>query len=222
MEEAPKLDSPQEVTPQSSAIPKWRTDLGEVLSFLRTLAIFLAAAFLLRASVVEPFKIPSGSMRPTLKEGDHILVSKLSYGLRAPFLSKTVYQYSAPRRGDIVVFTRPDDPTTLENESKDNIIKRIVGLPGDIIEVKDTRVYINHQPLRETYAHWDPVRFREGNFDPETIPSGKVFVLGDNRDHSKDSRFWNDPFLPIERIKGRALFIYWSWNDIERIGKVLK
>lgn len=227
MEETPSTspESPPKVAATATpavSVPRWKADLNEVISFARTLALFLAAAFFLRASMVEPFKIPSGSMRKTLQEGDYILVNKLSYGLRLPFFTDTLYSFSTPRRGDIVVFVRIDDPMTTENEAKDHIIKRVVGLPGDIVEVKGTQVYINHQPLRESYAVWDKVAFREGNFAPETVPPGKVFLLGDNRDHSKDSRFWNDPFLPMHRITGRALIIYWSWHDIGRVGRILR
>src|SRR5690606_18672479 len=104
------------------------------------LALFLLAAFVLRASVVEAFKIPSGSMIPTLAIKDHILVSKLSYGLRLPFMNETVMQLSMPQRGDIVVFTRPDDELTAEDETETNIIKRVIGLPGEIVEVRNTKV----------------------------------------------------------------------------------
>jgi signal peptidase I len=161
-------------------------------------------------------------MIPTLKIGDHILVSKLSYGIHLPLLSKSVYQFGSPQRGDIVVFTREDDPISDEDDSKINIIKRVVGLPNDTVEVVGTKVYINQRELEEPYARWD-----EGGRDiwgPEKIPEGHVLLLGDNRDHSKDSRYWTDPFLPIERIKGRALIIYWTWDSefLGRIGKIIR
>ncbi|NDC37371.1 MAG: signal peptidase I [Proteobacteria bacterium] len=155
------LQSPLQTQPSSSTLT------GEVLSFLKTLAAFLIAAFLLRATVVEAFKIPSGSMIPTLRIGDHILVSKFSYGLRLPFMTSSVVQYDTPKRGDIVVFTRPDDPATLEDESGTNVIKRAVGLPGDLVEVRDTKVYINNQVLEEPYARWQEGGLRDGNFGPE-------------------------------------------------------
>jgi len=199
-----------------------RSDVREVVSFLKTLAIFLAAALVLRASVVEAFKIPSGSMLPTLQIGDHILVSKFSYGLRIPFMKKMALEYDTPRHGDIVVFTRPDDPSTPEDESDINIIKRVIGIPGDVVEVKGTRLFINNQLAQESYARWEEGGIREGNFDPERVPEGHVFMLGDNRDHSRDSRFWPNPFLDIKRIKGRALLIYWSWEDLSRIAKLIQ
>ena len=196
----------------------------ESISFLKTLAIFILAAFILRGTVVEAFKIPSLSMFPTLRVGDHILVSKLSYGFRLPLISRTVYQYGIPKRADVVVFTRPDEPDTEEDESATNIIKRIIGLPGDIVEVRGTSVYINNQLIMEPYAQWQEGGIPEGNFGPERVPEGKVFLMGDNRDHSKDSRFWGDGFhyLDIGLIKGRALIIYFSWDSLSRVGNVIR
>ena len=208
-------------TPPSSG-PR-RKEVSEIVSFFKTLALFLVLAFFLRASVVEAFKIPSGSMQPTLDIDDHILVSKFSYGLRLPFFKKVVYQYSQPQRGDIVVFTRPDLPDTEDDESDVNIIKRVIGLPGDKVRVDDMTVYINDAPLKEPWTTQWLLRGREGNFPSTTVPEGHVFLLGDNRDHSKDSRFWEDShFLDIGRIKGRALIIYWSWRQPSRIGTVIR
>ena len=162
-------------------------------------------------------------MKPTLRIGDYILVSKLSYGLRLPFVDEIVYQYAEPKKGDIVVFTRVDDPYTVdENESKDNIIKRVIGLPGDEIEVQRNRLYINKVLQDESYAVWQKGGDPLGNFGPETVPEDHVLVLGDNRDHSRDSRFWLNPFLPQERLKGRALFVYWSWDELSRIGNIIE
>lgn len=193
----------------------WKTEL---LSFVKTIVFLIVIVIIFRASILEPYKIPSGSMIPTLRIGDQILVSKLSFGIRLPFIDDIIWRYSSPKRGDIVVFTRPDDPTTSVNESKDNIIKRVIGLPGDTIEVRRRTVYINGKALEEDYARWDHGGPPSGNFGPEKIPADHVIVLGDNRDQSKDSRFWNNPFLPMERLKGRALFVYWSWDDLSRIG----
>jgi signal peptidase I len=206
--------------PVISASPSSKNN--EVLSFVKTLTLFLIAALFLRSTVVEAFKIPSLSMFPTLKIGDHLLVSKLSYGVRLPFFVDSVTLFDTPSRGDIVVFTRPDEPQTTEDESSINIIKRVIGLPGDTVEVRDTRVFINGKVLDEPYARWQEHGIIDGYFGPETIPPGHVFLLGDNRDHSKDSRFWREPFLDIHRIKGRALIIYWSWDSLSRIGTVLR
>ena len=198
----------------------------EMVSFCKTLAVFLLIAYFLRASVVEAFKIPSGSMIPTLRVGDHILVSKLSYGIRLPFMESFLIQYSQPRRGDIVVFTRPpDDPSIPPEDININIIKRVIGLPGDTVEVRDTKLYINNQLYSENYARYDEGGLREGNFGPEKVPPNHIFMLGDNRDHSKDSRFWQNPFLPVQRVKGRALVVYWTWDKkdwLKRMGKIIR
>ena len=197
---------------------KW----GEFFSVAKSLCLFLAIAFLLRASVVEAFKIPSSSMEPTLEIGDHILVNKLSYGLRLPFRATAVLNYSVPQRGDVVVFTLPDDHATPEiDESETNIIKRVIGLPGDTVKVQGTKLYINGKVYSEDekYAVW--VLGGRTDFGPVTVPAGKVFLLGDNRDQSKDARFWIDPFLDISRIKGRAFIIYWNWPPWGRIFHII-
>ncbi len=201
---------------ENAPTPPPPTAKQEVISFLKTVALFLVLAFFLRASVVEAFKIPSASMVPTLRIGDHILVSKLSYGLRLPLLSGFLYQYGEPVRGDIVVFTRDEDPST-------NIIKRVVGIPGDLIEVRNTKVLINNQMSYEPYARYELNGIK--NFGPERVPAGHIFMLGDNRDHSRDSRFWDDsPWLSIQNVKGRAMIIYWSWDPSwrDRLGKILR
>jgi len=210
-------DSPSRSAPATTeAQPAPLTATQEVISFLKTLSIFLVIAFLLRASVVEAFKIPSGSMIPTLRIGDHILVSKLSYGFRLPFVTKFIYQFAEPQHGDIVVFTRPDEPDT-------NIIKRVIGIPGDLIEVRQTKLFINNQLQYEPYARYELNGIK--NFGPERVPEGHIFMLGDNRDHSRDSRFWEEtPWLEIQRVKGRALIIYWSWDPSwrDRLGKLVQ
>ncbi len=210
-------------TPSSASTsdPRPTSTTGEVVSFLKTLAVFLVAAYILRASVVEAFKIPSLSMYPTLKVGDHILVNKLSYGFRLPLMTDSLSLYDTPKRGDIVVFTRPDEARTPEDESSINIIKRVIGLPGETVEVRGTKVLINGKELDEPYARYQEHGIPDGYFGPDTVPEGHIFLMGDNRDHSKDSRFWENPFLDLHRVKGRALIIYWSWDSLKRIGTVL-
>jgi signal peptidase I len=189
-----------------------------VVTFFKTLGFILAIAFGIRVTIVEPFKIPSGSMIPTLEIGDFILVIKFKYGLRMPFMTNSVVSWSSPARGDVVVFTRPDDPNTPdEDDSKINIIKRVVGLPGDSVEVRRAKVYINGKALEESYARWAEGGKFEGSFGPKRVPEGHVLLLGDNRDNSKDSRFWTDPFLDQRRIKGKAVLIFWSFDSFSRI-----
>lgn len=152
----------------------------------------------------EAFKFPSASMEPTLRPGDHLIVKKL-------WLSQ-----ENVLRGDIVVFTHENDPEV-------NILKRVVGLPGETIEIRDDTVFINSEPLLESYAQWeqvdDPVSFE---FPAQKIPADSIFVLGDNRHQSKDSRFFDPPFIPLNRVKGKAQYIYWSWEgDEDQLGKRL-
>jgi signal peptidase I len=194
----------------------------EFFSLIKSLSIFFAIAFLLRASVVEAFKIPSSSMEPTLEIDDHILVNKLSYGLRVPFKAESVVEFKMPKRGDVVVFTLPDDPDTPEiDESETNIIKRVIGLPGDAIMVRGTKLFVNGKVYDEDekYAVW--LLGGRKDFGPVTVPPAKVLLLGDNRDQSKDSRFWPDPFLDAKRIKGRAFIIYWNLRMLWRMFHII-
>ncbi len=203
--------------------PQKTTLWGEFVAFTKTLVLILALAFGIRTAVVEPFKIPSGSMIPTLQVGDYILVLKFWYGLRIPFVGKPVVTWHHPSRGDVVVFTRPDDPNTpQEDDSAIHIIKRVIGLPGDTIEVRGGHPLINGQPLQEPYAQWAEGGNTDGDIGPLTIPDGKVMLLGDNRDRSKDSRFWTDPLLDESRIKGRAVIVFWSWDSLSRIFNVIR
>lgn len=195
-------------TQTAAAENKHKSRKEEAIEFLRTVIVFVAVALLLRATVVEAFKIPSSSMEPTLEIGDHILVNKLSYGLRLPFVTESIYNFRTPRRYDVVVFTLPED-------SGVNIIKRVIGTPGDTVEVKGTQVFVNGEPLKDdVYGRW--VLGGKKDFGPAKVPPGHVFMMGDNRDQSRDSRFWTDPdetpapFLEISRIKGRAFIIYWN------------
>jgi signal peptidase I len=141
--------------------------------------------------------------------GDHILVNKLSYGLRFPFVTKTLFDFRLPKHGDVVVFTLPDDPNT-------NIIKRVVGLPGDKVEVQGMKLLINDAIYDKDAEHAQWIFGGKKDFGPVIVPENKVLLLGDNRDQSKDSRYWvdangnPDPFLDVSRIKGRAFVIYWN------------
>lgn len=197
------------------------TKKNEAFYLFLNLLFFIAVALMLKASCVEAFKIPSSSMLPTLEIGDHLLVGKLSYGLWLPFMKRNVMSFDEPKLGDIVVFTLPDDELTPEfDESSINVIKRVIGLPGDEVEVRGTKVIINGKVILDPWGKWQEGGFKD--FDRSKVPPGYVFVMGDNRDKSKDSRFWPYPFLPIDRIKGRAMIIYWNAQlKFHRIFKLL-
>jgi len=192
-------------------------EYGEALFVALLLALFI------RSFIVQAFKIPSGSMIPTLEIGDHILVNKFVYGVRVPYLGTLLLPVSKPRRGDVVVFIYPQD------EDKD-FIKRVVGVEGDTVEVRDKRLYVNGEAVPDPYA-----RFADGedgrlvaqrdNFGPFQVPAGYIFVMGDNRDRSYDSRFWGP--VSLDKVKGKAFLIYWSWDGSgrwarwERIGQLI-
>jgi signal peptidase I len=180
-----------------------------VREYAEAIIIALIAALIIRAYVIQAFKIPSGSMIPTLLIGDHILVNKFIYGTTIPFSDKRILVFKKPERGDIIVFKYPDNP-------KKDFIKRVVATGGDKIESRNKVMYVNGEKLSEPYAqHTDDTMLSSGmskrdNFEPITIPENKFFVMGDNRDQSHDSRFWG--FVDLKEIKGEALVIYWSWN----------
>jgi signal peptidase I len=192
---------------------------------IEAILVAVVLALFIRTFIVQAFKIPSGSMKPTLLIGDHILVNKFIYGVKIPFWDKTIVPIKRPRRGDIVVFKFPKDP------AKD-YIKRVIGSAGDVVEVRDKQVYVNHKRLNKSYGvHIDPSIIPGGlqprdNFGPITVPPNSLFVMGDNRDHSYDSRFWG--FVNLQAIKGRAFIIYWSWDKENfgvrwsRLGHLLK
>jgi len=175
-------------------------------------AIILAVllALFLRTFVIQAFKIPSGSMLPTLQVGDHILVVKFIYGIRLPILNKVIVPLKAPQRGDVIVFVYPVDP------SKD-FIKRVVAIPGDTVEIRHKKLYINGQPVKDEHANFDdpamyPMTIKpRDDFGPIKVPKHSLFVMGDNRDHSYDSRFWG--FVDMDAVLGKAFLIYWSWDS---------
>ncbi len=190
-------------------------------------AIIVAAvlALFIRTFVVQAFKIPSGSMKNTILVGDHILVNKFLYGTHIPFTNTKILTIRKPERGDIIVFKYP------EKESVD-FIKRLIGMPGDVVQVIDKVVYINGKPLTEPYTiHKDSEILPRAleprdNFGPVTVPPHEYFMMGDNRDRSRDSRFWG--FVDESKILGKAMIIYWSWDKNDdsvrwgRIGHLVK
>lgn len=207
--------------------------------------------FVLRSFIVEPFKIPSGSMIPTLQVGDFILVNKFTYGIRLPIINKKIISIGEPKRGDVMVFRYPVNPS-------DDYIKRVIGLPGDKVAYQNKRLTVNGQPVEthrvEDYLHperlyyskqfiekADGVEHRALNDDdapafiPDasqfphrdhclynhagvicTVPANHYFMMGDNRDNSRDSRFWG--FVPEENIVGKAFFVWLNFSDLKRIG----
>jgi signal peptidase I len=171
----------------------------------------LLLALFIRTFLVQAFKIPSGSMMPTLLIGDHILVNKVAYGIRLPLWEHYFIEFKKPQRGDVVVFVFPKD------RSKD-FIKRVIGVEGDLVEVRRKRVYINGQPVKDPHAFFagdeqGGAQIRE-DYGPLRVPKNHLFVMGDNRDRSYDSRFWG--FVDLQDVKGRALVIYWSWDGGDR------
>lgn len=184
-----------------------------VREYIESILIAIIMALIIKTFFVQAFKIPSGSMLPTLQIGDHILVNKFIYGTKIPFTDRIIIPFKTPQRGDIIVFKFPED------EKKD-FIKRVIGLPGDVVEIRDKRVYINGKPLDEPYAvHRDPHLYPPGvqprdNFGPIIVPNDSYFVMGDNRDYSLDSRYWG--FVKLNKIKGKAFIIYWSWDGRDR------
>ncbi|MDD5722202.1 MAG: signal peptidase I [Syntrophales bacterium] len=195
-----------------------------VREYAEAIIIAILIALFIRTFVVQAFKIPSGSMKPTLQIGDHLLVNKFTYGIKIPFIRKTLVPIDDPEREDIVVFIYPVD------RSKD-FIKRVVGVAGDTIEIRDKQIYINESVYNDGHGvYTDRLLFPASiqprdNFGPVTVPAGHIFVMGDNRDQSYDSRFWG--FVDLKDVLGKALIIYWSWDtenkDIrwDRMGRIL-
>ncbi|MBI3609716.1 MAG: signal peptidase I [Nitrospirae bacterium] len=181
-----------------------------IREYTEAIVVAVLLALFIRTFIVQAFKIPSGSMIETLQIGDHILVNKFLYGVKIPYTDLDLFPIRAPHRMDIVVFKYPED------ETKD-FIKRVIGEPGDVVEVRNKTVYVNDRPLVEPYTiHRDPMVFPPGsqsprdNWGPITVPEESYFVMGDNRDQSLDSRFWG--FVKRQKIKGKAFVIYWSWD----------
>ena len=192
---------------------------------IEAIAVAVVLALFIRTFVVQAFKIPSGSMKPTLLIGDHILVNKFIYGIKIPFWGQTIISVKKPGRGDIVVFKFPEDP------SKD-FIKRVIGIAGDVVEIRNKQLYVNQERMEPHFGvYLDPsiisgsIQPRD-NFGPVTVPADSLFVMGDNRDHSYDSRFWG--FVRLSALKGKAFIIYWSWDKDNfgvrwsRLGDLLK
>lgn len=185
--------------------------------YVEAIAIAILLALFIRTFVVQAFKIPSGSMLPTLLIGDHLLVNKFIYGVKVPFTGKLLVPIKDPKSGDIIVFRFPRDRSI-------DYIKRVVGEPGDKIEIKDKKLYRNGKGADDPHAHFTNTTLLpasvspKDNFGPITVPEGKYFVMGDNRDNSSDSRFWG--FVESSDVLGKAFIIYWSWDIDEPLFSV--
>ena len=182
---------------------------GLVREYAEVIVAAIVLALFLRSFVVQAFKIPSGSMEPTLDVGDHLMVNKFIYGLRLPIVNRLVVPLTKPGRGDVIVFIYPLDT------SKD-FIKRVMAVAGDTVEIRDKRVKVNGAFIKDESAWYDPevqavMLNPRDNFGPVVVPLGKLFVMGDNRDHSYDSRFWG--FVDLSAVRGKAFIIYWSWDS---------
>jgi signal peptidase I len=184
--------------------------------YLESVVVAIILALFIRTFVVQAFKIPTGSMETNLLIGDHLLVNKLVYSPAASGLESEILARKPIERGHVVVFKFPEEPTR-------DFIKRVIGLPGETVEIRSKQVYIDGEPLDEPYVRFlDPPisrdhpeyglrgEARRDDFGPETVPEGHLFVLGDNRDNSRDGRFWG--WLPVDQVKGRALMVYWSYE----------
>jgi signal peptidase I len=188
---------------------------GIAREYLETIVFAVILALFIRTWAFQAFKIPTGSMETNLLIGDHLLVNKLVYSPSFGPLEDLLLAKRPIRRGHVVVFKFPEDPQR-------DFIKRVIGLPGETVAIRDKTVLINGQALEEPYVHFlepplhpgDPeygfrVEGLRDNWGPKVVPEGQLLVLGDNRDNSRDSRFWG--FLPIDQVKGRALLVYWSY-----------
>ncbi|MFH1019202.1 MAG: signal peptidase I [Pseudomonadota bacterium] len=178
-----------------------------VREYAEAIIIALLLAFFIRTFVVQAFKIPSKSMEPTLLVGDQLLVSKFGYGVKNPLSGATWIAVGDPKRHDVIVFKYPENPSQ-------DFIKRVVGVAGDRIEIVRKKVFVNGEPFVEPNAvNLDTEVFPSprDNMGPITVPPGSVFVMGDNRDNSHDSRFWG--FVDLKAIRGKAFMLYWSWDS---------
>jgi signal peptidase I len=185
-----------------------------IREYFESIVIAVILALFVRTWVVQAFKIPTGSMENNLLIGDHLLVNKFVFGPTPLAIGRAVLPVRSIRRGDIIVFKYPDQPDR-------DFIKRVIGLPGETLEMRHKKVYVNGQPLDEPYVHFlspPSSEYQEvtstdvlENFKPVTVPPDSYFVMGDNRDNSQDSRYWG--FLPRSYVKGRALLIYWSYES---------
>jgi signal peptidase I len=182
---------------------------SKVQEYIEAIIIAILIAVVIRTFIIQAYKIPSRSMVPTLVVGDHLLVNKFIYGIKMPFLRNTIIPITNPQRGDIVVFIYPND------RSKD-FIKRVIGIGGDTIEIRNKKIFINGKEYSDAHGIYSDSVIYPGalqprdNYGPVMVPQKSLFVMGDNRDESADSRFWG--FVDLKDVEGKAFIIYWSWD----------
>jgi signal peptidase I len=186
--------------------------------YIESILIAVIIALFVRSVFIQAYKIPSGSMEPTLLIGDHLLVNRLSYVVKVPYFDNVIYTLGKPKRGDIIVFRYPENV-------KVDYIKRVIATEGDTIEIKNKVIYINGVKMTDSWGHYDDQppeprnpfiekmfgRHVKDNFGPYMVPKDAVFAMGDNRDNSADSRFWGP--VRKEHLVGKALILYFSWNS---------
>jgi signal peptidase I len=184
--------------------------------YFESIVIAVILALFVRTFVLQAFKIPTGSMENNLLIGDHLLVNKFRYAPVSSSIERALLPIGGINRGDVLVFKYPVEPDR-------DFIKRVIGLPGETLELKQKKIYINGQPLNEPYVHFleEPRKNTElsevtssdvrENYGPVTVPPNQYFMMGDNRDNSADSRYWG--FMPRDYVKGKALLIYWSYES---------
>ena len=200
-------------TPAVESAAAYRT--STVREYFESICVAVILALFVRTFIVQAFKIPTGSMENNLLIGDHLLVNKFIFGPTLSRIERAVLPIDEIKRGDVIVFKFPEDPER-------DFIKRTIGLPGDTIELRNKKVFVNGKVLDEPYVHFlfpPPGDTPQEDFDvrvhygPVTVPPDHYFMMGDNRDNSEDSRYWG--FLPRDYVKGKAAFIYWSFDDGE-------
>ena len=180
-----------------------------VKDYVEPIVVAVLIALFVRTFIVQAFKIPSGSMEPTLLVGDYLLVNKFIYGIRIPFTDTKILQLKKPETGDIIVFIFPKDP------SKD-FIKRVIGTGGEKVQIIENKIYINDRLIEDPWGYfrtggWEEYLRSMANFGPVTVPEDALFVMGDNRYNSDDSRFWG--FVPLNLVLGEAIIMYFSWDS---------
>ena len=190
--------------------PKKKGVMAEILEWVKMIVIVIVVVIVIDGVVLINAKIPSASMENTIMTGDRIFGFRMAYGINIDLFGLEYHKkMKDPERFDIVIFKYPDD-------EKQRFIKRIIGLPGEKVEIRDGKVYINdaEEPLDDSFVKETPL----GSFGPYTVPENCYFMLGDNRNNSKDSRFWENTFVEFDKIIGKALFRYWPLNTIKLLG----